>query len=534
MQLHVVHNGFSKGLAVYGEEAEELASDLYSFFHSAARREDFAKFQALFEVEEKFFQRHTKTRWLTLVPVVERILELLDALEKFISTLNEKDIVGKKRFIRVRNKLKSPETKIQLYFLQSVGPIFTDFLTLFQTKGPLVHILQPRLLELVKTLLFRFLKRDHVEGKSARQLIELDLKESTIQLEDADHNVGSATSVQLSKLKSEQRRQILLRMRHFYQEVVGYLLSNLPLNKRTLKDLTRRDESSHTSIQRLARQFAFVLRNEVEVTMVADEWKAYQTEPSNGIFSDDTCSEFDRKPVDGFWRLVEDVKKSDGSPKYVYLMKVVKAALLLSHGNSQVERGFSVNKRTLHDRASMNPVTLFGLRVVKDHMNSHGLKAHQLEITTDLLIAGRGAYSAYKLRLDQETEKAKKAEERTKEHMDKDVAEAEKTKKGLTERDDEISKKLKNAMFEMKVSEKLLKESNEKLAAAIKAKDFSQVAVAHSMMDSASSKMSDAKQEIAKLQKDKESVDTRKRKLLNQLIGEKSKKAKTGTSSEKK
>jgi hypothetical protein len=39
-------------------------------------------------------------------------------------------------------------------------------------------------------------------------------------------------------------------------------------------------------------------------------------------------------------------------PQYAELYKVIKIVLLLSHGNAEVERGFSVNKHLLHDNVT--------------------------------------------------------------------------------------------------------------------------------------------------------------------------------------
>ena len=43
--LHIVHNGFLKGLDMYGKESEELAFDMhYCFKNAPSKREDFLKF----------------------------------------------------------------------------------------------------------------------------------------------------------------------------------------------------------------------------------------------------------------------------------------------------------------------------------------------------------------------------------------------------------------------------------------------------------------------------------------------------------
>jgi len=51
--------------------------------------------------------------------------------------------------------------------------------------------------------------------------------------------------------------------------------------------------------------------------------------------------------LDHYWREVFKLKTSSGSTQYLHLTDVVKAALVLPHGNADVERGKSVNNRVL-------------------------------------------------------------------------------------------------------------------------------------------------------------------------------------------
>ena len=75
--LHTVHNGFRKGLDVYGQEAEELAFDLYYWFKGApCKREEFRKLENDLDLNlhQSLFLRHIEARWLTLVPALEHVL----------------------------------------------------------------------------------------------------------------------------------------------------------------------------------------------------------------------------------------------------------------------------------------------------------------------------------------------------------------------------------------------------------------------------------------------------------------------------
>ena len=59
--LHVVHNGFGKGLEMYGKDINQLCLDHHVIFkYSAARRENYQQLQANLGADIETFQQHTK------------------------------------------------------------------------------------------------------------------------------------------------------------------------------------------------------------------------------------------------------------------------------------------------------------------------------------------------------------------------------------------------------------------------------------------------------------------------------------------
>jgi hypothetical protein len=88
-----------------------------------------------------------------------------------------------------------------------------------------------------------------------------------------------------------------------------------------------------------------------------------------------------------------------GEAKYTHLGKVVRAALCLSHGQADIERGFSLNKAILSDRTALSERTLCGLRTVKDVIEQYS-SVVEVPITRGILSAQRNAYQKYKAALD--------------------------------------------------------------------------------------------------------------------------------------
>lgn len=164
--MHVVHNSFRKGLKVYGQEAEELAIDIfYLFRHSPCKREDFLEVETSLGFDEELFIRHVQTRWLSLLPALERVVKNWEPLVKyFLTKLPEtatatrtlKMVESNPKYILICRMMKSPTTLIQINFLLSLSALYDRFLKLFQREDPLVHILHSEMMDLLRSFMLRF------------------------------------------------------------------------------------------------------------------------------------------------------------------------------------------------------------------------------------------------------------------------------------------------------------------------------------------------------------------------------------------
>ena len=103
-----------------------------------------------------------------------------------------------------------------------------------------------------------------------------------------------------------------------------------------------------------------------------------------------------------YWRKVRCIKDEDDNSKYGNLSNVALVLLLLPHGNSDPERGFSINKILL-DRHGPNLAeeTIEALRTVKDFIIQSGgfLK---VEITKSMMNKCKGSRTRYKEFLEEQ------------------------------------------------------------------------------------------------------------------------------------
>ena len=61
-------------------------------------------------------------------------------------------------------------------FLKSIGPIFPDFLTIFQQIKPLIQLLFKHLKKMLRNTLRRFIKREEIKDKKACYIVVLNVK----------------------------------------------------------------------------------------------------------------------------------------------------------------------------------------------------------------------------------------------------------------------------------------------------------------------------------------------------------------------
>ena len=93
-------------------------------------------------------------------------------------------------------------------------------------------------------------------------------------------------------------------------------------------------------------------------------------------------------------------------------MLIVKMVLTLSHGQADVERGFSLNDKLLVE--NIQEQSLISQRIVKDHMLPSGYKPHNIPISRGLIKSVDNSCSLYKIVLKEKREQSKKNEKNEK------------------------------------------------------------------------------------------------------------------------
>jgi len=208
-------------------------------------------------VEGHTFQKQTAVRWLSLGPVVRRVLEQWDCIcsfvkERFLKDLGKDASTAPKRacYKIVAAMLSDEEkkrTKVQLEFISNVSPLFEDFLCFCQRSCPQVHILYDKMCEFLLKLMSEYREKSAYESLCGSKMQDVDCGRSN-QLPDSEIVIGDpAKKTLLALLKPDHQKSVMLGIRTFFSISVDYLQSHLPLQNPLLRTFKIPDPSKENN-----------------------------------------------------------------------------------------------------------------------------------------------------------------------------------------------------------------------------------------------------------------------------------------------
>ncbi len=513
--IHTIHNAFQKGIAELGENASELIIAVYYFFKGwPSRLEEFAVIQQKVGVAENHFIKHCSTRWLTLEMSAERLLEQWDAVQDYFLKhipLRKSALTKSNGYKRIINLLKTPAIKAELHFICSSAKIFQRFTGTFQRDEPLIHVLYDELCCLVRTLLGRICPQS--------VLTRNDIKETMLDASNLlpfkSTVVGEAVGEELKKTDEKNRLVFLCQAQKHYVASCKHILMKTSLNCELIKHFQclqpekRAEEQSVHDIASLSKMLPF----QSSIEQLTDEWKLLQIE---------NCIEkVDR--IDHYWRQVFCLKNATGQLKYPLVTKVIQACMCLSHGNADIERGFSSSARALTaDRASMSERMLNAIETVKSGLKYYGGKPELVPIDKQLLTSAHLAHSRYQIYLEEqkrikvENEAKEKQAIQDKKQEDDARKKLENDRKDIAAYEEQLKKIKEEERSQRNTANKLFFEANERLKKAVKNKNMKEVQLAQAMLQGVQvvqrteQEQRDEKEHIQnKLEKRKSSLITR-------------------------
>ncbi|CAF1279750.1 unnamed protein product [Adineta ricciae] len=442
--IHVVHNAFKAGTTKSCWHIHTFCIDIWSWFrHSPARKEDFANIaDELDETIQKTILYFVCTRWVLLGKVVDRILKLSD---------------------------------------------------------------------LYRVVLLSFVTIEHVGNKQGGELLSVDYKLAEKQLNDKQIKIGEETRKSLTLLSKDEKETFFQDVRNIFHSIALYLKSNLPLHNSFLRDLKilgvsyRSDPQGCDAIVRIGRYIPGLLSVN-EIDLLSDEWLLYSIETIDDSwvvkrkYNDvDGKEHIEYHEIDFYWDKILSIVRHNGCSKYPTLSKLIKNILIISHGNADVERGFSINGNILtEDRTLLSEKSINGLRATYDAKSFSGNgSVHKVPINIEMLRAVQKSAASYKDELLKN-----KTIVAAQEQVNKQREKTEIEKKKLLEQENELMSKYKKLQTEQKTAQLLLEEGNQRIGNSLRKRDFTDIQAAYALNKIGTEKMKIIDEDMSQIMKD--------------------------------
>ncbi|KAL4120168.1 hypothetical protein QTP88_012898 [Uroleucon formosanum] len=177
---HIIHNAIQTAADCLPIDIECIIVKIYSFFYIyTVRVEELKDFCMFVEIEYKAILGYSKTRWLSLMPSVERILKLFPALKSYFLSLDKVPLILKTFF-------NDPCAELWLNFIHSQAATFHQhvlniegqnilavevFNEIKQLKNNLMHKKQNKFIPLSVRTLIRQLEYDGLVQESDIQTV---------------------------------------------------------------------------------------------------------------------------------------------------------------------------------------------------------------------------------------------------------------------------------------------------------------------------------------------------------------------------
>ena len=491
--LHVLHGSFKDGLEASGWEIDSYLTSSNKLFKDApARSEDFKNVSGSQKLPAKF----CKHRWLENVSVANQAIEMIPHMKKYVKAVKEKKIPNPKNksYETVSKMVDDPLLEVKLHSFVSFAHIIEPFLQLYQTDKPMIMFVSEDLHKMLRGLMARVLKPEALDGTTAYKISSLDATDKNKQLPLHKVNLGFTSEKQVKHLLFHKQvtEKMVLELRSDFRKCViacvGKIQSKAPLKYSFVRAVSCISPKALAGDKAgLVSKFDRVLSSLVAVNKLkSEECDGLKDEFSNflsqkvGLHREKFLN-FDYKSSARADSFFYEIIGTD--PEYTKLWKVVKIVLILSHGQAEVERGFSTMKQQYKD--NLHEESFTAQRVVLDHITHVG-GSMNVEINKTVMKEVSQARMRYQMQLEAN---------RRKEERD----ESSKKRKALEEEIATLQKKRKLLQLDLQTLEK---SANEHSVEAEKAKSMSEmkkmIVLANSHRQSYTTKSS----EVEKLESD--------------------------------
>ena len=296
---------------------DSLLVDINTRFYMSVKRKDQLKeFCDFVNVTYKKILAHVETRWLSLLRVIARILEIWPALKSYFESHPDSEKPGRVRNITIQ--MCDDTTKLFFLFLNFLIPTVNAFSTAFQaTTYTTIHHLHPEMRRLTKRILCHFV--------DAAVIDKTDV--TNHQLDDERIEVGEKARLLAHDLRENGKRRevksFIHSVRTFCTTFVKTLVKKFPFGSTILCDLRILNPSERrtykdfpAAVVRLAKCFPQLGLSQTE------KLEELKTEAID-FYMADSADLPEHTDVDRFWAALHSVTQIGSTmPTYWYLSEL--------------------------------------------------------------------------------------------------------------------------------------------------------------------------------------------------------------------
>lgn len=292
----------------------------------------------------------------------------------------------------------------KLTFFKMVAGKVEPFLREFQSDKPLAPFLHSSLITILSSICELFIKPEVL--KESSNLARLDVLKTENLLPVKELEIGYETRKALKKVSEKIKDQEILQFRSSIrtccQKMVLKLQEKSPLKYRTVKAITCFDPAiaaTSVGLNRFKNLLGILVDHNIISGSAGDlarnDFSRLCEQSIDDLKSYKRYSKEEDTDLDTFWtQLAHKHLKGKDLENF---MKIIKISLILSHGNANLERGFSVNSECLNP--NLQEKSLVARRSIYDSVSSIG-GIQKLDITKSLQNSVRLARSRYSTALE--------------------------------------------------------------------------------------------------------------------------------------
>ena len=408
--IHTTHNSFKSGATDSTWGLVDLLKFSYFLFNeSPARREEFFKITGSTKLPLPFCGH----RWLENTPAAQRLIEIWPSICLYLKAVNEKKVSVPtcKSYVEVASFSNDKLLIAKLHSFVFVANILKPFLTYFQKDEPLSPFIYTSLFEICLRLYGLITTSDFCDSLKSKGEIVLPKHVGVDSfLSERKVNVGFQASSIIKQFESDKKQQSVspFQLKHFRQcfvklvkGVLYKLIQKSPLKYPLSKFLTCIDPVVMQNPEKAKHLFSSLTESFSDSKLITpDSVDGLRADYEN--FIDTINCSFNRHTdrLDHFYR------DSTCLSQYPALQSLFYIVLTLSHGNSDVERGFSVNREVTVE--NMYEETLVARRLICQYVTDNDPAT--VPLSKNMIFSCRKSYSSYNAALEKKREEKQEEE----------------------------------------------------------------------------------------------------------------------------